>query len=140
MSARRKARKVALDLLYSSDLRESELEEGLNGLRRAARDDPGRREILEFAAHLGEVVASRRSEIDALIGDAAHGWSLERMPAVDRAVLRLATAELLVDVETPTAVIIAEAGNLGGDYSTEQSRGFIQGVLGSVAKSVRPSH
>lgn len=138
MSARRKARKVALDLLYSSDLRERELAEGLSGLRQAVRDEPARREILEFALHLGEVVAARAEEIDGLIAQAAHDWSLQRMPAVDRAVLRLATAELLVDTDTPTAVIIAEAGHLGGDYSTEQSRGFIQGVLGSVAKAVRP--
>ena len=83
-------------------------------------------------------VLERRVEIDALLEAAAANWSLARMAVVDANVLRLATFELL-GTDTPTPVIINEAVELAKKYSTEQSAGFVNGVLASVAAEVRPT-
>ena len=125
-------------MLYSTELRGGELAQALDDLAATSRREPARHDILEFAHQVGSVVAQRSHEIDQAIAQASPQWPLERMPAVDRAVLRLACAELMAFPHTPTAVIIAEAGALGSEYSTDDSRGFIQGVLGTVAKTLRP--
>ena len=76
--------------------------------------------------------------IDALIRDHAKGWTLERMPAVDRAVLRIATYELLHRPDVPVAVAISEAVELAQQFSTDESGRFVNGLLSSVAKQTRP--
>jgi N utilization substance protein B len=77
--------------------------------------------------------------IDELISSAAVGWELDRMPVVDRTVLRLATWELLARPDVPVAVVLDEAVELAKQYSTEQSGGFVNGVLSTVATQVRPA-
>ena len=84
-------------------------------------------------------VGAQRGRIDGLIGEAARGWELSRMPALDRAILRLATFELLERTDTPVAVVIDEAVELAKAYSTEQSGRFVNGILATVAAEVRPS-
>ena len=81
---------------------------------------------------------TRRTEIDALIGDAAIGWDLDRMAVVDRNVLRLAVAELLACPDVPTAVILNEAVELASAYSTDDSGRFVNGVLATLAARIRP--
>lgn len=125
-------------MLYSTDLLAGDVAQGVSQLLAMRTSEPHRQEILDYAIRLGEAVVGHRDEIDTIIAQCAQGWTLERMPAVDRALLRVATAELMDISETPTAVIIAEAGKLASQYSTENSRSFIQGVLGAVAKHVRP--
>ena len=137
MSARHKARKAALDLLFSAEARGVGVAEALREVEEQAHTQPDRAAILGYATSLGATVAERGDEIDAVISDCLDDWHLERLPAVDRAILRMATAELMESKDVPTAVVIAEAGELGSEYSTEQSRGFIQGVLGAVASHVR---
>lgn len=90
-----------------------------------------------FAAELVEGVEQRSEEIDALLGAHAIGWSVGRMPAVDRAVLRVATWELLARADTPTGVVISEAVDLVKAYSTDESGRFVNGVLSAVAGAVR---
>jgi N utilization substance protein B len=90
-----------------------------------------------YVTALVTAVADRREDIDALIGDAAIGWDLDRMAVVDRNVLRLATAELLGEDDVPTAVILNEAVELASAFSTDDSGRFVNGVLATVATTVR---
>ena len=90
-----------------------------------------------FAAALVSGVGARGEEIDGLIAAHAIGWALDRMPAIDRALLRMATYELLDRPDVPTAVVISEAVELAGSYSTDESGRFVNGVLSSIAGAVR---
>ncbi len=139
MSSRHKGRKRALDILYAADLRRVELTDVLGAERARIDDHPDQRPAFDFANELVEAVISHREAIDHAISLAATDWPLTRMPIVDRSVLRLATAELLALPDTPTAVVVSEAAGLAGEYSTEESRGFVQGVLGAIAENLRGS-
>ena len=90
-----------------------------------------------YTTALVEGVEANEADIDAHIGRHAIGWALDRMPAVDRAVLRLATFELFGRPDVPTAVVLSEAVELAGEYSTEESGRFVNGVLASVALDLR---
>lgn len=90
-----------------------------------------------YAGQLVRGVAAHAERIDGLLASAAEGWELRRMPAVDRALLRLATYELLEEPGVPVAVVIDEAVTLAGDYSTDDSGRFVNGVLSTVAARVR---
>jgi len=136
VSARRKGRKRALGILYAADVRELPVHEILEQERLRSVDEPERAASWTLAESIVSIAVDRFDEIDALIAQVS-SWPLERMPAIDRALVRMATAELLGAPETPTAVIIAEAGELATEYSTEESRGFLQGVLGTLAEKAR---
>jgi N utilization substance protein B len=82
-------------------------------------------------------VQDRRDEIDTLLTDHARGWTLERMPVIDRTVLRIATYELLARPDVPTAVVIDEAVELAKRFSTDDSGRFVNGMLSAIAKKVR---
>ncbi|MEX2441077.1 MAG: transcription antitermination factor NusB [Pontimonas sp.] len=137
MSARHKGRKRALDILYAADLRRVSIAEVLAAEALRVTKTPDQRPAFEFGATLVEGVVGAKDRIDELISSTSTDWPLERMPIVDRSVLRLGVYELLAMPETPTAVVIAEAGGLASEYSTDDSRGFIQGVLGTIAERVR---
>jgi transcription antitermination protein NusB len=92
----------------------------------------------ELTRILVDGVTVRRVELDALISRHARGWSIERMPSLDRCVLRMAIFELLERPEVPTAVILDEAVELAKVYSTDDSGRFVNGVLSAVARQVRP--
>ena len=126
--ARRKARKRALDLLFEADQR------GLAPLDvlavRQAADDPP---VVPYAASLVEGVIAHADEIDALIGPVlSAGWSIERLPAVDRALLRIGVYELRFG-DVPPAVAISEAVGLAGELSTDESASYVNGVLGAIS-------
>ncbi|MFL6108219.1 MAG: transcription antitermination factor NusB [Marmoricola sp.] len=125
MSARSKARKRALDLIFAAEAQ---------GLSAVALLDSGEAPANEYTAQLVRGVEDKRAELDALISDNAEGWSLERMPAVDRNVLRLAAYEILFVEDVPDAVAISEALHLVRDLSTDESPAFVNGVLASVAR------
>jgi transcription antitermination protein NusB len=91
----------------------------------------------EFLASLVEGVESRCVEIDDLISGHAIDWTLDRMPAIDRSVLRLAVFELLAEPEVPTGAIISEAVELASSYSTEGSGRFVNGLLAKISEKVR---
>jgi N utilization substance protein B len=126
--ARREARERALSLLYEAESKDAAPAEILADLP-VAPD--------AFTGALVAGVGERGPEIDSLITRHAIGWALDRMPAVDRAVLRLATYELLGRPDVPTAVILSEAVELAGSYSTDESGRFVNGVLSAIATEVR---
>ncbi|HWE55341.1 MAG TPA: transcription antitermination factor NusB [Acidimicrobiales bacterium] len=128
--ARREARERALSLLYEAESKDVTPAEVLREL--PVPPDP-------FVADLVGGVGDRLAQIDGLISRHAIGWALERMPAIDRAVLRLATYELLARPDVPTAVALSEAVELAGSYSTDESGRFVNGVLSAIAAEVRNS-
>ncbi|HEU4911199.1 MAG TPA: transcription antitermination factor NusB [Actinomycetes bacterium] len=127
MSARSKARKRALDVLFESEQRAASATEILAG-RIAAADPP----VSEYAVELVEGVVAHRERIDELLTTYSQDWPLDRMPAVDRAILRLATFELLWRDDVPDAVVIDEAVTLAQSLSTDDSPGFVNGLLGRL--------
>lgn len=131
MSARRKARKRALDVLFEADLRGVDAAELLS--ERTAQAEPP---VAPYAQTLVEGVLAHQDEIDLLISEHAHGWTLPRLPGVDRALLRVAIFELLHCPDVPNAVAIDEAVELAKSLSTDESPGFLNGVLGAVARGV----
>ena len=127
MSARSKARKRALDVLFESEQRGVDVLQTLAG-RVEAADPP----VSEFTVELVEGVVAHRDRIDELLTTYSQGWSLDRMPAVDRAVLRLGTFELLWLEDVPDAVVVDQAVELARSLSTDDSPGFVNGVLGRL--------
>jgi len=87
-----------------------------------------------YAREIVDGVTDHKDEIDELIATYAQGWTIERMPNVDRAVLRVASWELLHNLDVPTAVAIDEAVELAKEYSTDDSARFVNGVLGKIAQ------
>ena len=124
MSARGKARKRALDLLFESELRGADALT-LLGERIAGAEPP----VNEYTVTLVEGVVAHRERIDGLLGSYSQGWTLDRMPAVDRNILRLGAYELLWRDDVPDAVAINEAVHLAGELSTDESPGFVNGLL-----------
>lgn len=133
MSARSKARKRALDVLYEADVR---ADDPLATLReKTARADPP---VSEYSVELVEGVVAHAERIDDLLTTYAVDWSLERMPAVDRNILRLGAYELLWEDDVPDAVALAEAVTLARQLSTDESPSFVNGLLGRLLE-VKPS-
>jgi N utilization substance protein B len=129
VGTRREARERALSLLYEADAK---------GVTPQAVVAELPVEPPPFVVGLVLGVASREPELDALIARYAIDWTLDRMPVVDRTLLRLATYELLGHPDVPTAVVISEAVELAKQYSTEESGRFVNGVLASIAAETRP--
>jgi N utilization substance protein B len=127
MSARTKSRKRALDVLFEADQRGVEVLETL-AHRQAAADPP----VNDYSVALVEGVVSQTERIDELLTTYAQGWQLDRMPAVDRAILRIATYELLWRDDVPDGVVISEAVALARDLSTDDSPGFVNGLLAKL--------
>jgi transcription antitermination protein NusB len=131
VSARGKARKRALDILFEADLRDTDpvtlLSERLAGAGRP--DQPA---VPAYAVELVEGVVEHQQRIDEMLASYAEGWTLERMPGVDRAVLRIGVYELLFRDDVPDAVAIDEAVELAKALSTDESPRFVNGVLGRI--------
>ena len=137
MGARTKARKRALDMLYVADVRQVPLQEVLDEEARRAVAQPQRASSWPYAEQIVRGVIEHQRELDAELEGRAVGWTLARMPVVDRAILRLAAWELCHNPDVPTAVAIAEALEFATVLSTEESASFVNGVLGAVAEAVR---
>ena len=125
---RHQSRERALTLLYEADLKDESPASVLAALP-VAPD--------AYVVTLLTTVGERVETIDGLVGDAAIGWDLDRMAVVDRNVLRIATAELLACDDVPTAVILNEAVELASAFSTGDSGRFVNGVLATIATTVR---
>lgn len=124
MAARSKARKRAVDVLYEADMRGTDAIATV--AERLAQADPP---VPEYAVELVEGVVAHRERIDELLSTYAIGWTLERMPPVDRTILRVATYELLWRDEVPDAVVLDEAVDLAHKLSTDESPAFVNGLL-----------
>jgi N utilization substance protein B len=129
VAARSKARKRAVDVLYEADLRDADAATTLAD--RVALADPP---VHEFTVQLVEGVQQHRGRVDTILAQYAEGWSVARMPDVDRAILRLAVFELLWRDDVPGAVVIDEAVELAKTLSTDESPRFVNGVLGRVLR------
>jgi N utilization substance protein B len=133
VGARSKARKRALDVLYEAAQRDADL---LTTLReRLAQSDPP---VPEYAAELVEGVATHQARIDELIATYAEEWTLDRMPPVDLAALRIGAYELLWCDDVPDGVAVSEAVALVSSLSTEESAGFVNGLLARLLQ-LKPS-
>ena len=130
MSARSKARKRALDVLFASDVRG---ESASAALDTAIADGEG--PTNDYTAVLVRGVEEHRGHIDEVLTQYAEGWTLQRMPAVDRNVLRLGVWELLYAADVPDNVAISEAMALVADLSTDESPQFVNGLLGAVLRN-----
>lgn len=129
MSARSKSRKRALDVLYEADMRSATVDVVL-GRRESALD--------EFAEQIVRGVSEKVARLDELIETYSQGWDLDRMPIVDRNILRIAIYEILYSEDVPDAVAIDEALELARSLSTDDSASFINGVLAQVLK-IKPA-
>ena len=130
MAARSKARKRALDVLFESEVRDvspvSTLEE-----RVVAAEPP----VNDYTVELVHGVVAHLAQLDELVTTYATGWTLERMPGVDRNALRIGIYEILYVEGVPDAVAISEAMSLARDLSTDESPGFVNGVLGNIVRN-----
>ena len=133
MSARHKARKRAVDILFSADINEQPLEDALVAAQARAQNEPERSSSWDYAHMIVDGLIAHGESVDQLLRDTSQSWPLERMPTVDRAVLRVATWEILHNPDIPTAVAIAEAVELVNELSTEASSGFVHGILAAIA-------
>jgi N utilization substance protein B len=133
VGARSQARKRALDVLYESDLRGADVVATL-AARLAEADPP----ISAYAVELVEGVTAHRKRIDELLMTYAEGWTLERMPPVDRNVLRIGIYELLWRADVPDGVVLDEAVELAKRLSTDSSPGFVNGLLARLL-ALKPS-
>ena len=134
MSARSKARKRALDALFASDLTGEAALAVLKRTESESRERESQTAIFDYAETLVSGYLANRDRIDSRLQGLAEGWSLERMPNVDRAILRIAAWELLYNEEIPAEVAIAEAVSLASELSTDESPKFINGILARIAK------
>jgi N utilization substance protein B len=132
VSARSKARKQSLDLLYEGDIR-GQAPADLLSLRDVFEEGPDARPIREYTKELIAGIALNRRKIDELISTYAQGWDMDRLPAVDRNILRLGIYEILWCKDLADAVAIDEALNLAKELSTDDSATYIHGVLGRIA-------
>lgn len=157
VSKRRAAREMAVQMLYQRDLGQSDLAQIFNNFdpnyldteveeqqeapaRPLQRSERRRRQLSEAFGHGRDLVRGtldHLTEIDRLIREQADNWRLERMPAVDRNVLRLAIYEMLFEVETPKLVVVDEAIELAKKFGSEQSARFVNGLLDGLLKSER---
>jgi N utilization substance protein B len=129
MGARSKARKRALDVLYASEMRGESATEALD---RAIADGEG--PTNDYTATLVRGVVAHQDEIDELLATHSEAWTLDRMPAVDRNVLRLGVWEMLYADDVPDTVAVTEAMALVRELSTDESPPFVNGILGAIQR------
>lgn len=131
MSARGKARRRAVEVLYESDVREGGVDEALTSLSSRMQGP-----VNPYTDEIVRGVQEHREQIDETLATYAQGWTLDRMPPVDRAILRVGTWEVLWG-DVPDAVALAEAVQLANDLSTDESGKYVNGVLARI-QSVKP--
>jgi transcription antitermination factor NusB len=132
---RTRARELALQFLYALDVQGDEYRERLDAfLHEELAGKTGAEEAVAYATRLVDGVILNRPAIDRLLAEAARNWGLTRMAGIDRNCLRLGVYEMLHEPEVPTKVAINEAIELAKRYSTEQSGGFVNGILDRIRK------
>ena len=137
MSARTKARKRALDILYSADMRQISIDDAIAAEAARAVSEPARAASWLYAREIVDGIVDNKADIDEMIETYAVGWTLARMPAIDRALLRIGIWEIMYNTEVPDAVAISEAVEAATVLSTDDSAGFINGLLAKISQ-VKP--
>jgi N utilization substance protein B len=133
VTSRRDARRTAIDILYQADITGGDPTVVLAGWIDAGRPVSG------FSAELVEGVDAHLPEIDLLLEEHAEGWTVARMAALDRTILRVAVHELRHRPDVPMSVAISEAVQAATDLSAEAAPGFVNGILGKIASEMRPA-
>jgi N utilization substance protein B len=134
MGARTKYRKRALDILFESELQGLPLGGSLAS-RRETNDPP----VNDYTVRLVEGVVEHQERIDSLITENARGWTLDRMPGVDRNLVRVAVFEILFADDVPGPVAVSEAVDLAADLSTDESPKFVGGLLSRILEVATPA-
>ena len=136
MPDRSKDRRRAVDLLFEADQRQRAGDDltVIELLAQRMADPRGLKPMRTYAAEIVEGVAENLPRIDELLDSYSHSWTLERMPAVDLAILRVGAWELLYNEEIPDAVAVEQATNLASDLSTDSSPEFVNGLLGQLQR------
>jgi N utilization substance protein B len=129
MSARSKARKRALDTIFEADLK------GIS-IPATNTNDETDQEVANYSLDLVKGIKENQRQIDEMISNSLKDWSFDRIPRVDRNILRIAVYELLFQRDVPTNVVISEAVNLAESLSTAESSAFINGTLGTISKKI----
>lgn len=138
MSSRSKARKRAVDALYAAEMRDEMATDLLTATQESVADRQNQDEIFDFAMELVSGVLANQIEIDELLSSLAQNWTLDRMPALDRAILRLGIYEIAFGNQVPAEVVISEAVALASELSTDDSPAFVNGILAGVAATRKP--
>jgi transcription antitermination protein NusB len=138
VAARNKARKRAFQIIFEADQRDSTPTAVMRDWIRHAGTDERQPPVSEYTMQLIEGYSENAQRIDELISTYSVGWTLDRMPVVDRCILRLAAYELIWSEEVPEAVVIDEALDIAREFSTDESPPFINGLLGRL-KDLKPT-
>ena len=134
MSSRTKSRKRALDALYATELNKIDALEALSNAQESSVGRQNQDAIFDYAETIVTGVARNRESLDSRLQNLSEGWKLERMPNLDRALLRRGAWDILFNPDVPNEVAISEAVNLASELSTDESPKFINGVLARLAK------
>lgn len=129
MSARSKARKRALDTIFEADLK------GISIPGNNTNDETDV-EVTNYSLDLVKGIKEHQNQIDELITNSLQNWTFDRIPRVDRNILRIAVYELLYQKDVPTNVVISEAVSLAESLSTAESSAFVNGTLGTISKKI----
>ncbi|MEU1624641.1 transcription antitermination factor NusB [Streptomyces sp. NPDC020096] len=138
MAARTKARKRAFQILFEADQRDAAPKTVMADWIRLARTDDRQPPVTEYTMRLVEGYEDHAARVDELIATYAVGWTMDRMPVVDRNVLRLGAYELLWEDDIPDAVVLDEAVQLAKEFSTDESPSFVNGLLARL-KDLKPT-
>jgi N utilization substance protein B len=126
---------MALDAIFAADMRKQNPVDLLEATALEQTDRQNQDEIVGYATQIVSGITELHAEIDERIASFSHKWSIERMPAVDRAILRVAVWEILFNEEVPDPVAISEAVELAKEYSTEESGLFVNGLLSAISNT-----
>jgi N utilization substance protein B len=129
LSARSKARKRALDTIFEADLK------GIS-IPSTSTNDETDVEVTNYSLDLVKGIKENQVQIDELITNSLQNWTFDRIPRVDRNILRIAVYELLYQKDVPTNVVISEAVSLAESLSTAESSAFVNGTLGTISKKI----
>ncbi len=135
MSARTKSRKRAVDAVFAADIRGKSPIELLEDTLEQNAGRQNQDVIFAYALQILEGVIKHKDEIDAYLEAYSQGWALDRMPTLDRAIMRVATWEIVYNDEVPDSVAVNEAVELAKEYSTDESPAFINGLLHKIAST-----
>lgn len=126
---------MALDAIFAADMRKQNPVELLNVTASEQTDRQNQSEIVGYASQIVTGITELHADIDERIASFSHKWSIDRMPAVDRAILRVAVWEILFNDEVPDQVAISEAVELAKQYSTDESGVFVNGLLSAISNT-----
>jgi N utilization substance protein B len=135
VSARAKARKRAVDAVFAADIRKISPLSLLDEVADLAAGRQNQDEIFGYAREIVQGIVDQHDEIDDLLESFSQGWALDRMPNLDRAILRVAVWEILFNPDVPDAVAVNEAVEMAKDLSTDDSGSFINGLLSRITST-----